>query len=215
MEGYTIYVVRGTFPEIFVDRGIRHWIPEPTTGGQNKTKQPEHYYSLKDPITGGADDELARAIAASLDRVHKAQVGGGGNSFQNNYGQDMNGNEDDDLARAIALSIQSAEVDKQAERDVKRRKSTVPSEPAADEANTTTIKIMILTNGKKVGRRFRQSDHLCDIMNWLYITHNTDTTENSKLGLFSPLEKTKFTQENQSLADLGFTGNILLIVDEK
>jgi ataxin-3 len=212
VEGYTIYVVRGTFPEIFVDMGIKHWIREPTSGGQNKTKQPEHYYSLKDPVRGNNDDELARAIAASLNKVQNTQMGG--NSFQNKFGQDMNGNEDDDLAKAIALSIQSAEVDKQAERDVKRRKSTVPTEPLADEANTTTIMIR-MTNGKKVGRRFRQSDLLSDIMNWLYLTHNTDVSATAKLTLVSSLERKKFTEENMSLAELNLRGNVLLIVEEK
>jgi len=215
VEGYTIYVVRGTFPEIFVDMGIRHWIKEPTAGGQNKTKQPDHYYSLKDPVRGNGDDELARAIAASLNKVQNPQMGGGSsNTFQNKFGQDMNGNEDDDLAKAIALSIQSAEVDKQTERDAKRRKSTVPTEPAADEANTTTIMIR-MTTGKKVGRRFRQSDQLSDIMNWLYHTHNTDISEMSKLILVSSLERKKFTEENLTLAELNLKGNVLLIVEEK
>jgi ataxin-3 len=54
MEGYTIYVVRGTFPEIFVDRGIRHWIPEPTTGGQNKTKTTRTLLLSQGPYYGGS-----------------------------------------------------------------------------------------------------------------------------------------------------------------
>jgi len=216
VEGYTIYVVRGKFPDIHRDYENRNWIIAPTTGSQYRPQQ-QNYHKLTD----NDDDDLARAIAASLDnnKNYNSSIQNNhshGNSFNrlNNESQVLN--DDEDLERAIALSIQTAEIDKKEslEREVKRRKSTLPIEPPISEPQITNIMIRLL-NGKKVSRRFRQSDILEDIFNWLFIEHEIDISENTKCTLVSSLDKKSFKEKKSSLLDLGLKGNVLLVLEEK
>jgi len=118
--------------------------------------------------------------------------------------------DDDELARAIALSVTTAEQ----ERETKRRKRTLVEEPGASEALIANIMIR-LTTGKKVGRKFSQSNVLEDVWNWLYLQHEIDISESSRLVLVSSLDRKKLDRKDASLGDLGLKGNVMLILEDK
>jgi ataxin-3 len=208
-EGYTIYVVRGTYPEIYRDYDSKDWVLAPTSNNRQNTNNNRN-----------EEDDMAKAIAASLgtknnsNSVKQPESPWGSNlhslkSLNDSVGSGLD--DDDDLARAIALSKTTAE----AERETKRRKpnpSDVPSEPLTTESDLANIMIRLPT-GKKVGRRFRQSDLLEAVFNWIFVTNEVDLFDNSKYHLVSSVDRKPLTQKQATLGDLSCKGNVLLILE--
>jgi len=214
VEGYTIYVVRGSFPEIYRENDNRNWVLAPT-GTNNRQNN-----------NNNEEDDLAKAIAASLGDKNKNNNSSSNKQPESPWGSNLHSlkslndpivvdsgfgdDDDDDLARAIALSRTTAEE----ERETKRRKpnpSDVPDEPLTTETELTNIMVRLPT-GKKVGRRFRQSNKLEDVFNWIFVASQIDLFENSKYQLISSDHK-PLTQKQSTLAELNCKGNTLLILD--
>jgi ataxin-3 len=211
VEGYTIYVVRGPFPEIYRDYDSRDWVLAPTSNNRqnnNNTKNNE-------------EDDLAKAIAASLGNKNnnnntskQPESPWGTNlhslkSLSDSVGSGLE--DDDELARAIALSRTTAE----AERETKRRKPNpedIPEEPLTTESDLANIMVR-LPSGKKVGRRFRQSNLLEDVFSWIYVTNEIDLFDGLKYNLVSSVDRKPLTQKKATLGDLSCKGNVLLVLE--
>jgi len=211
VEGYTIYIVRGAFPEVYVEKENQNWILAPT--GNNRQNNNNN--------NNNGEDDLAKAIAASLEDKNKniskqpesnQTWGTNLHSLKSlNDSLDSGIEEDDDLARAIALSKTTAE----SEREAKRRKpnpSDIPEEPVSSETDLANIMIRLPT-GKKIGRKFRQSNKLEDVFNWIYVNSQIDLFENSKHHLISSIDHKPLTQPQATLGELNCKGNTLLIID--
>jgi ataxin-3 len=219
VDGYTIYVVRGAFPEVYRENDNRNWVLAPT-GTNNR-----HNNNNNNNNNNNGEDDLAKAIAASLEDKNKKNSNNNNANKQpeNPWGNlhslkslndpiEIEGMDDDeDLARAIALSRTTAE----SERETKRRKpnpSDVPEEPLTSESEIANIMVRLPT-GKKIGRRFRQCNKLEDIFNWIYVTNQIDLFENSKYYLISSVDHKPLTQKQATLGELSCKGNTLLILD--
>ena len=116
---------------------------------------------------GGAassDDDLARALAASLATAGPSPAGAGAKRGAAEMSRAASADEDADLAAAIAASV----AEKDAGGEANEENDTlhdVPPEPAADD--TDAIDVAVRGGGARARRRFRGSDKVRSLEAWV------------------------------------------------
>ena len=121
-SGYSIFVVRGIFPQIVEEWGQPNWVPVPNSNSRNSVSnsrsneeddeelQRAINASLQnqpiDITSNDDDDELARAIAASLETPSATSSNTGNIPTTEIIDIDMIDSEDEELQASILLSQQ-------------------------------------------------------------------------------------------------------------
>jgi len=140
LEGYSIFVVRGIFPQPFRNESDRNWIRAPTHGGQSTS------------TVNDFDDDIMRAIQESMKDVQPTQ----NDSMDVTYNENDPMSFDEELAFAMRLSMQTP------------NSEPVNVPPPPDDNYLEATKLIIrLPDSTKIDRKFKWSDKISDVFNWI------------------------------------------------
>jgi ataxin-3 len=207
VEGYTIFVVRGSWPNEVQDYSDKNWT---VVGGPSTQRSSE-------------DDDLKRAIALSLQANQNTP---------SDFGQKHDpmiipddDDEDADLRAAIAMSLQSSATtvnnseakDRSivpSERPTKRIR-TVPPEPAQGAPNSLTLTVRLI-DGTKKSRRFNVSDTIGDVSAWLEEpSFSSSSCDMNKHVLLLNFPRVKLLDDSATLGSVGINGPTALTLTDR
>jgi len=204
VEGYTIFVVRGSWPNAVQDYSDKNWTVVGSQGAQRNTE----------------DDDLKRAIALSLQ---------GNDNSPSDFGQRHDpmiipddDDDDADLRAAIAMSLQSstsAVIKSEVRIDPPEHSSkitrAVPPEPALGAPNSLTLTVRLI-DGTKKSRRFNVSDTVGDVSAWLAEpSFASSSCDMNKHVLLLNFPRVKLLDDSATLTSVGINGPTALTLTDR
>jgi ataxin-3 len=165
---------------------------------------------------GSGDDDLARALAASLAGAIPPGGGGGGTkrgASAAGVGGDNGGSgrhdADADLAAAIAASLAEGGGGSSGGEIMVAAAAPIPEEPGPGEPGTVTLAIRV-PSGARLQRRFRSSDTVGGVEAYVAATAETDM---SRHVLTTAFPRKQLREPGATLKDAGITDKEALSVE--
>ena len=117
--------------------------------------------------------------------------------------------EREEMEEAISLSKQISSAN-----SVEKLRERLPEEPEKGDRECSEI-VVRLTNGEKISRRFRASNTLSQLRDWVAVCSAERDRLPSHFSLSTPFPRRKFEEMDKTLKDLALFPSALLIVEEE